>query len=190
MVAPVAPRSPTQCGNEIPKTLHQKVEICVSRVLHDRNEKGRKCEWEKGPRDGTKNMNEYPSDNSAGPIARGVTRRARKGWEGDDLEIEHQREAQQEPDKKRTSAAVCLDEFRNFEVGKGYQAKHVIRQRTGAANTEPIKDMTGGLPSPAPRKERNSGIIDNGEKGNERRNEYLQCEALRTFRRELDKILE
>ena len=85
---------------------------------------------------------------------------------------------------KSTHAAVDLQQFRNDEVGKGYQAKHVVRQK--------------GVPSKA------SGIVDMSQRKDESietqkarsntesitKESYLQCQGMRNFMREVEKILE
>jgi hypothetical protein len=69
-----------------------------------------------------------------------------KGWDGEELELEHQKERMmmlqmnQSTERGRGeggaihgtnySVAVDLNQFRNTEVGTGFQAKHVIRQPT------------------------------------------------------------
>jgi len=100
---------------------------------------------------------------------------------------EHQREALQQQSgsgAKSTHAAVDLQQFRNDEVGKGYQAKHVVRQK--------------GVPSKA------SGIVDMSQRKDESmetqtarsnaesitKESYLQCRGMRNFMREVDKILD
>ena len=84
---------------------------------------------------------------------------------------------------KSTHAAVDLQQFRNDEVGKGYQAKHVVRQK--------------GVPSKA------SGIVDMSQRKDESmktltarsnaesitKESYLQCRGMRNFMREVNKIL-
>lgn len=100
---------------------------------------------------------------------------------------EHQRESLQQQSgssAKSTHAAVDLQQFRNDEVGKGYQAKHVVRQK--------------GVPSKA------SGIVDMSQRKDESmetqtarsnaeesitKESYLQCRGMRNFIREVDKIL-
>jgi len=100
---------------------------------------------------------------------------------------EHQRESLQQQSgstsAKSTHAAVDLQQFRNDEVGKGYQAKHVVRQK--------------GVPSKA------SGIVDMSQRKEESietqtarsnaesitKESYLQCRGMRNFMREVNKIL-
>ena len=77
-------------------------------------------------------------------LPRGVIPRNNKrrgGWEGGEA-MELQRD--DAPDRATTTqhAAVDLRQFRNEEVGKGYQAKHVVRQRTAAAAAAGITTTT------------------------------------------------
>jgi hypothetical protein len=62
--------------------------------------------------------------------------RKHRGWQGEDMEMEHQREASSSIASgmldKDAATAVDLNQFRNTEVGKGYQAKHVMRQKTSS----------------------------------------------------------
>jgi hypothetical protein len=71
----------------------------------------------------------------------------RRGWQGEESEIDHQRESLNSgKDKDVVAAAVDIRKFQNHLVGEGYQAKHVIRQAS-AKTTGPslqIKDMSGG----------------------------------------------
>ena len=72
------------------------------------------------------------------------------GWAGDELEMQHQMEHLSNNNTKNATAAVDLSQFRNEEVGVGYQAKGVIRQRggknsnigNGGGNSLNIIDMT------------------------------------------------
>lgn len=76
--------------------------------------------------------------------------KGQRGWAGEEMEMEHQREelrrrkqrteSQENPQENQLQEerrgeekyyhAVNLDQFRNNQVGSGYQAKGVIRQRT------------------------------------------------------------
>jgi hypothetical protein len=72
----------------------------------------------------------------------------RRGWQGEELEIDHQRESLKSGKyKDAVAAAVDIRQFQNHVVvGEGYQAKHVMRQ-SSAKTTGPslqIKDMSGG----------------------------------------------
>lgn len=127
----------------------------------------------------------------------------RRGWAGGDLEIEHQREAfSGGGEKKSQTAAVDLSQFRNEEVGKGYQAKHVVRQREATTSSTGVVDMSGGAfgsrdddrkekKSSAHKKEKKSSKRKRGS-GDEMKNareSYLQCKGLETFLGDVDKML-
>jgi hypothetical protein len=73
------------------------------------------------------------------------------GWDGDNMELEHLRESGrllkdgkglplQGSQSSSAYAAVDLSKFRNTEVGQGYQAKHVIRQKTTGAPIDIVRD--------------------------------------------------
>lgn len=98
---------------------------------------------------------------------------------------------------------VNLDQFRNNEVGKGYQARGVIRQNTGLASMSNMKviDMTK---KPAEKQSTGSHEHDDDRESKRRRgnktqkkstaslrvvDEYLRNKPLRDFRKELQKIL-
>jgi hypothetical protein len=101
------------------------------------------------------------------------------------MEMVHQREAFRE-DKGKASAAVDISQFQNHEVGKGYQAKHVVRQKTGEAPSVKIKVMPGG----------NNGADSKAKAPKHSVNEiseirasYMKSAGLREFRKEIEKIL-
>jgi hypothetical protein len=126
----------------------------------------------------------------------------RGGWEGEHLEREREREVDQDgaaAPSSRAAVAVDLEQFRNYRVGEGYQARHVVRQRTAA----PARHGAAGAGASGATETADS---DKRPSGRERRvagdrqgktpdgtpdelDRYLECEAFRTFRRELDKIL-
>jgi hypothetical protein len=126
-------------------------------------------------------MNE---ENYDGPeLPKGI-KRNRGGWQGEDLEMEHSRDASQSG-KRKNVAAVHVEQFQNHVVGKGYQAKHVIRQKTGKEKVAAaIVDMTGGK---AAKESSSSSQTQPSSKFN--RKTYIQCKGLREFRREIEKIL-
>lgn len=150
------------------------------------------------------------SGSSHGPaIPKGVLKTS-TGWQGDSLELEHHRSHhhhhhQRKNEEKAQAAAVDLSQFRNTVVGQGYQAKHVVRQRT-ANPMDPLKitDMTTATATATKKdtnetdKERRSNkrtrkeakksksSEKKGSKKETRLERYLQCEGLRTFRKELD----
>lgn len=91
---------------------------------------------------------ESDSSSDIGPALPAGVLRSRGGWAGDSLEIEHQREnlraANEDGERNTSHAAVDLSQFRNEEVGKGYQAKGVIRQKGAVSSSSKVVDMTGG----------------------------------------------
>mmetsp|Transcript_7711 Transcript_7711/g.11031 ORF Transcript_7711/g.11031 Transcript_7711/m.11031 type:complete len:157 (-) Transcript_7711:234-704(-) len=127
----------------------------------------------------------------------------RKGWAGEELEMEHQQEQlQRTPGQEKKFTAVDITQFQNFEVGSGYQARHVVRQSKGPAEPLDIKDMRHhkgrkdrSLSSenteirrtdrPVKRFKTNNGVGDNGQN----LNKYLQCVGIREFRRELEQLI-
>ena len=112
-------------------------------------------------------------------INSGVLRK-RKGWQGDEMELDHQREKLREGPRNDTVVAVDLKQFQNHKVGEGYQAKHVVRQKSGATNsTVEIVDMSSNK-NPFKTKEK---------KQDERLSKYLRSNAMREFRRQLEEIL-
>lgn len=69
----------------------------------------------------------------------------KRGWAGDDMEMEHRREQLRNSDfnsNQHKHGIVDFDQFRNKEVGVGYQARGVVRQRGGYDAEMKIIDMT------------------------------------------------
>ena len=99
------------------------------------------------------------------------------------MEIEHQQQDSINGKlKDGVAAAVDIRQFQNNVVGEGYQARHVVRQPS-ARSSKPMKvqDMTGGaqfFPD-----DRATELIDTGTRS------YLENEGLRSFRKEIEKIL-
>jgi len=154
------------------------------------------------------------SASSSGPaLPRGVLK-TRAGWAGEELEREHSATT------KGTAgavAAVDLSQFRNTEVGKGYQARHVIRQRTAADGGESSQKKDMAQPEPASLKEDNNNKkkkIKKRQKKEEKDGEevdedanrlssrdrkktkkgakvskYLESQGIREFRKELESIV-
>ena len=101
--------------------------------------------------------------------------------------------------KIRQPVAVDLEQFRNREVGKGYQAKHVVRQRTAEKKSSitKIKDMTKAAKvddgsfkkqsSKSGTKHKNKRAAP--ESKETRVSKYMQCEAFRRFRKEIEAIV-
>ena len=107
--------------------------------------------------------------------------RKRKGWEGDEMELSHTREKLREGAREDTAVAVDLKQFHNNKVGEGYQAKHVVRQRSGVPkSTVEIVDMSSKASKPKSKPEK---------KQDERLAKHLRCNGVREFRRQLEEIL-
>ena len=105
----------------------------------------------------------------------------RKGWEGDELEYRHQSEKLRAGAKVETHVAVDLKQFQNHQVGVGYQAKHVVRQRLGTTKTQvEVLDMTQ---SAADSKATHRGKV------NLKLQEYIKSNGMREFRRQIEEIL-
>lgn len=123
-------------------------------------------------------------DGSAGgpEMPRGVVGR-RRGWQGEELELNHQKEAfRSGKDKADTAVAVDIRQFQNHIVGEGYQAKHVVRQRTAQPASElKIQDMSGG--ANLQREQLKGQKSDTGARN------YIENSGLREFRKEIESIL-
>mmetsp|Transcript_11974 Transcript_11974/g.21591 ORF Transcript_11974/g.21591 Transcript_11974/m.21591 type:complete len:193 (+) Transcript_11974:22-600(+) len=163
------------------------------------------------------------SENDTGPALPSGVLRSRGGWEDAyNIEMEHQREklraAGDEHDntsraKASSHAAVDLAQFRNEEVGKGYQAKHVVRQREASSSATGVVDMSGGKfsekkdrgageSSSAARKRNRDGDDDDGGGKNKKKDgnkgisttedvrleSYLKCKGMRDFMKGIDQI--
>ena len=69
----------------------------------------------------------------------------KRGWAGEEMEMNHSRSSLSAPGETTTTNATTIDfsQFRNEEVGQGYQAKGVVRQKSHAEREEvKIIDMT------------------------------------------------
>lgn len=61
----------------------------------------------------------------------------KRGWEGQEMELEHAQEIRKRVKSDESAVvAVDLEQFRNYQVGKGYQAKFVVRQRLAEGDKE------------------------------------------------------
>ena len=158
---------------------------------------------------------------AGGPALPAGVLKSSTAW-GDDLEMKHKRERIRQGQDVAAEAehtAVDINQFRNVEVGSGYQARHVVRQRTGneggSSGGMKFRDMTGGASASAT--EERIKIDRDGAKGREKRkdkeakasdksskrskkkhankdneniaDQYLKCKGVREFRLELEKIL-
>jgi hypothetical protein len=104
--------------------------------------------------------------------------RKRRGWAGEEMELHRPSEG-----IASELVAVDLEQFRNTQVGVGYQAKHVIRQPTAAPIS--IQETKAKLPTAKETVESQA----KKRRSDEREQRYLQCDALRRFRKELEKLL-
>jgi len=152
-------------------------------------------------------------DTDKPPIARSTKHR---GWAGEDMEMQHQRECLKRQKHSSSGAAaftaVDLNQFRNTEVGRGYQAKGVVRQRSSVhadnvdgGNFSVIKDLTqksGDTRSSVAEgkrdvhKSRQSQSRKRKLEGEQNKcsklsltHAYLHSQGIRDFRKELDNIL-
>lgn len=115
----------------------------------------------------------------------GVLRR-RKGWGGEEMELSHVREKMRDSGSTDDVVAVDLNQFRNTVVGEGYQAKHVVRQKSGVAQQQSkVVDMS----STTSKSTRGGGKKRKHSKKEERLAKYLRCAGVREFRRQLEELL-
>ena len=150
------------------------------------------------------NSGDDSSDNDMGPNLPAGVLRKRGGWEDTlGFEIQHQREKfSREGSDEKVSAAVDLSQFRNEEVGKGYQAKHVVRQKGAENAATGVLDMSGGTEFSKNEREGGSSLKkrnrdDDGEEDGDRKRppdtplqSYLKCKGMRDFVKEIDSILQ
>jgi hypothetical protein len=147
-------------------------------------------------------MSESDSDMKGGPaVPRGVLRADWRERGGEELE-----RSTRSGETLRAVAAVDVRQFRNEEVGKGYQARHVVRQPRATPADVKIVDMSSSKSNvkdtderkrkyhpehPEVKKSRpeHPEVNESNEKKSSRRRRYLQCDALRGFRKELEKIV-
>ena len=166
---------------------------------------------------------EASSDGSsaAGPALPAGVLKTRTAWAGDELEMDHTREqirrgADDEVDHQATHAAVDISQFHNKEVGSGYQARHVVRQKTGPGSDGiKVRGLTGGtssfgetegrgekMESDKKKKKKAKKTKKNNSMSAKRKrdtddnhdkyrvaDQYLQCKGVREFRIEIEKIL-
>jgi hypothetical protein len=112
----------------------------------------------------------------------------RGGWQGEEMELQHKQ--QQDRSNGVQAAAVDLNQFRNDEVGVGYQAKHVIRQPT-AIHNDIVNSRTTSLMN---NNNRNKNLpTDDGSPSDRPKNldkeEFLRNDGMRIFRKEIESIL-
>ena len=138
------------------------------------------------------------------------TSKAKKGWAGGEMEMSHHREQLRSTDhvSKTQYGTVDLGQLQNKEVGHGYQARGVVRQRNGqersgmkivdmTKNThEKEDDINSGISTSSSKEKRRkrtskrkTKVPTKKDKDEDPVQKYLQCKALCDFRRELEKIL-
>mmetsp|Transcript_14487 Transcript_14487/g.21948 ORF Transcript_14487/g.21948 Transcript_14487/m.21948 type:complete len:169 (+) Transcript_14487:59-565(+) len=139
--------------------------------------------------------------------------RKKKGWGGQEMEMDHRlrqiRSSKEESSSSATITAVDLSQFRNEEVGKGYQHRGVVRQKmgSGAGQAMKIVDMTKKdddndgdrqksststkhkKEKSAKKQKRKRDKKEAKETKEEKSSKYLRCEAVRIFRKEIEKIV-
>ena len=90
-------------------------------------------------------------------------------------------EEEREAGFKKRGEVAMKEQFYNREVGEGYQHKTVKRQKTaGGGKTGKVVDMT------APRV---LGAGGGGEGGEEVKRRALECESVREFKREIQRLI-
>ena len=110
-----------------------------------------------------------------------IAARKKSGWQGEELELQHK----MSNSTSNTAAAVDLSQFRNTEVGVGYQAKHVVRQRTGVEKVE-NDDVMQAIQDTNQRAATKSSQTT---KQAATTSEMLGNKGLRDFRKEIESIL-
>lgn len=130
------------------------------------------------------------------------SRKRKGGWSGEELEMQHQQDVFAAKNKnkhqhQKGAGTLLKDQFQNTEVGQGYQAKHVIRQKqhssattvaTSSSNSN-IIDMSGGVDF------NKASALQSNNKSNMPEESildvklYLKSKELRDFRKEIEKIL-
>lgn len=119
------------------------------------------------------NASSDEGSDAGGPALPAGVLKSSTAWGGDNLELEHKRQRIRQGQDVAAAAehtAVDINQFRNVEVGSGYQARHVVRQRTGndggsSGGGMKVRDMTGGASAADGR----SASDRDDTKGNEKR---------------------
>lgn len=113
----------------------------------------------------------------------------KRGWAGEELEMEHRNDHA----PKEDYAAVNIKQFQNTEVGTGYQARGVVRQKTSGATQSNVRDMTAKsapADSAAERKRLEDTKATTGTANKRKKlDEYMKCEGIREFRKEIEQLL-
>lgn len=106
----------------------------------------------------------------------------RRGWEGEELEMNHQQEVFRSG-KGDSVVAVDIRQFQNTIVGEGYQARHVVRQPSANPPAAmKVRDMTGNAGG-------RQKLEQTKQKRDEGKRNYVENDGLREFRKEIDLIL-
>ena len=115
----------------------------------------------------------------------------KRGWGGEELEMNHSREQLREGTSTNYTA-VDLKQFHNTIVGVGYQAKGVIRQKYQLQEAVQVHDMRADqkpLGSPSEPSKRKGNNTQTKRSKLQRQERFIQCAGLREFRRQLEEIL-
>ena len=120
--------------------------------------------------------NEYGSKHKTANKHRG-------GW-GEDMELAHQK-GSISTSKTSSVVAVDLNQFRNTEVGSGYQARHVVRQKTAGDERSATKIVYKNTDFSTGHGE-NETTKDTKDIATE---DLLKNDGLRAFRKEIESIL-
>ncbi len=135
-------------------------------------------------------------------IPRGVLKTQRRGWQGEEMELEHLRSDKDFP--KSTFCAVDKQQFYNHQIGEGYQAKHVFRQPKKEDVKQETQVISGLKAQEAKSSIHSETTFDEHRqqhKQEKRKREseddtkqnklqmYLNSTGMRHFRREIEKIL-
>jgi hypothetical protein len=137
-----------------------------------------------GSHDGNLEMDNLPSDHPAMIAAR---KRSNKAWQGEEMELQHAVVSKRL--LTSSAAAVDLNQFRNTEVGQGYQAKHVVRQRTGVVEKADDKTVEAVQETTTRRAASSSECDIAKSKKTVTKEDLLANKGLRDFRKEIESIL-
>lgn len=134
-----------------------------------------------------KGDNETAFDDDGGPeIPQGVLRSSkRRGWAGEGLELQHQREHE---GKNDDYTAVDIRQFQNTVVGSGYQARGVIRQKTASDGTT-VRDLTRSNTDDKEKPIQRQSDTHSRETRCQKVERYISCEGIREFRKEIEQLI-
>jgi hypothetical protein len=176
-------------------------------------------------------VDNHPNPLPSHIVQKMTTSSRKRGWAGEEMEINHQynynvEKQHEDENMKSIATAVDLSQFRNEQVGKGYQSKGVIRQRIMGNNEDgdamkiKVLDMSkkkeallcneennrdddcyleetsssrrnisskrSKKKKKKKREKRKNKNLE--EEDNDEVEKYLQCEGIRIFRKEIEKI--